>query len=315
MRSVTCAGLDKPWSVITLGCWQIAPSVGWGNHCTPENADGVVKAALDQGITAFDTAEGYGDGESERRLGKALGAKKDAALIISKIWPNAELTLQSYTDHLNQTLRALDRDYVDVYLMHFPQDHFDTTEKSSRLCDLMGVLKESGKATLVGLSNFKAGDLSLLGEGLSQFSVNQVPYSLLDLRYEGETREICKQADIPYMAFAATAKGLLSGKTFSDAEMTPARKDHAIFQEPLFSGSSKVVRVIKEIAEETGRLPIQVALSWVLAQENILTAIVGSAKPAQVPEFAPAGDLMLNKHQLAKLTRAADNFHKLRSKA
>ena len=73
MKYVKFRGVDKDWSAITFGCWQMAPSGGWGDVCTPQDADAVVKRALEYGITAFDTAEGYGDGESERRLGRALG--------------------------------------------------------------------------------------------------------------------------------------------------------------------------------------------------------------------------------------------------
>ena len=106
MRSVACKGLDKPWSVITFGCWQIAPSGGWGDYCTPQEADASVKTALDGGITAFDTAEGYGEGESERRLGKALGSRKNDVLIISKIWPDAALTPAAYQGRLGGHLPA-----------------------------------------------------------------------------------------------------------------------------------------------------------------------------------------------------------------
>ena len=78
-------GIYKDWSRITLGCWQIAPSGGWGDICPANEAEKVVHSALDHGITAFDTAEGYGDGESERRLGKAPGSHKNSVIIISKI--------------------------------------------------------------------------------------------------------------------------------------------------------------------------------------------------------------------------------------
>ena len=76
MKYSRIEGIEKDWSRITLGCWQIAPSGGWGDICPEKDAEKVVRVALDQGITAFDTAEGYGDGESERRLGKALGLQK-----------------------------------------------------------------------------------------------------------------------------------------------------------------------------------------------------------------------------------------------
>ena len=154
MRTITCDGLDRNWSVITFGCWQIAPSEGWGDVCSKKDADRAVKAALEQGITAFDTAEGYGDGESERRLGQALGQKKNDVIIISKIWPDAELTLTSYRKHLEDSLTALGREYLDVYLIHWPGSYFNTPEKSARLCDIMNALKESGKTRSVGLSNF-----------------------------------------------------------------------------------------------------------------------------------------------------------------
>lgn len=308
MRTVTCEGLAKDWSVITFGCWQIAPSEGWGDVCSPKEADAAVKAALDQGITAFDTAEGYGDGESERRLGKALGARKDDVIIISKIWPDAELTLASYQKHLDGSLTALGRDTVDVYLIHWPGGYFDSRDKSARLSDCMNALKESGKARIVGLSNFQEEDLLLLGEGLSTFSINEVPYSLLDRRYEGKTREICKNASLKYMAFSPTAQGLLAGRINQEARNFPARMHNQFYQEPLYSRSLKVLQTVKEIAEETQTKPVQVAVAWVLEQDNILTAIVGSRKAGQIREFAGAASLQLSQDQLQRLTAASDSL-------
>ena len=203
-------GIDKDWSRITLGCWQIAPSGGWGDICPSEDAERVVRSALDHGITAFDTAEGYGDGESECRLGKALGAKKDSVIIISKIWPDAELSLKAYQQRLEDSLKALDRDYVDLYLVHWPGNYFNNSDKSARLAEFMNTLKENGKASTIGLSNFQSQNLTLLGDQLKTFSMNEVPYSLLDRAYEGDTLNLCKNADIPYMAFSPTAQGLLA---------------------------------------------------------------------------------------------------------
>ncbi len=87
MRSIKVDGLDIPWTALTLGCMQIAPGKEWGDEVSENDADRLVKTALDGGIMAFDTAEAYGGGESERRLGKALGSRKNDVLIISKIWP------------------------------------------------------------------------------------------------------------------------------------------------------------------------------------------------------------------------------------
>ena len=313
MRTTRIEGIEKDWSAITLGCWQIAPSGGWGDLCSPEDADTTVKAGLEAGITAFDTAEGYGDGESERRLSKALGNKKDDVIIISKIWPDAELSIEGYSERLEGTLRALNRDYVDLYLVHWPGNFFHTKEKSQVLCELMFKLKDSGKTKTIGLSNFQAGDLSLMGDDASSFSVNQIPYNLLEREYEGESLEACKKANIGYMAYSPTARGLLAGK-FAKEDMGPScRKNYEVYQEPLFTQSKKAYAEVSSIAEEIGTAPINVALAWVLAQDNLFTAIAGSRKPHQVPEFAKAGDIILSDEMLARLKALSDSFHQVKA--
>ncbi len=301
-------GINKDWSRITLGCWQIAPSGGWGDICPSEDAERVVRSALDHGITAFDTAEGYGDGESERRLGKALGAQKDSAIIISKIWPDAELTLKAYQQHLEDSLKALGRDYVDLYLVHWPGSYFNNPDKSALLAEFMSTLKKSGKATTTGLSNFQSQDLTLLGDKLKIFSMNEVPYSLLDRAYEGESLSLCKNADIPYMAFSPTAQGLLAKPMSQEDLQMPTRQHHFLFQDPVYPHARKVWETVRNVAKELGRKPVEVALAWVLTRDNIFTAIVGSRKPEQVQEFAKATDLKLSPSQLQRLTTASDQF-------
>ena len=308
MRYVKCEGLNKEWSVITLGCWQLAPSGGWGDVCTPEEADATINSALDCGISAFDTAEGYGDGESERRLGRALGRRKDEVIVISKIWPDAELSIDAYRARLDGTLRALDRDFVDIYLIHWPGEHIDSKESGARLVEIMSTLRESGKATVVGLSNFHRDNLILLGEEVSKFAVNEVPYSMLQREYEGETREICKRAAVPYMIFSSTAVGLLAGRTNASARNYPARQNNPLFQEPLFSNAVEVAEAVGVAARECTSNSAAVAVAWALAQDNVLTAIVGSRKPSQVPEFAQAADLVLSPAQLTRLQKKSDAF-------
>lgn len=313
LRTFRAKGLEKDWSVITLGCWQLAPSGGWGDLCSPKDADATVKSALDHEITAFDTAEGYGDGESERRLAKALGNKKDDVIIISKIWPDAELTPEGYRERLEGTLRALNREYVDVYLVHWPGDFFNTPDKAAKLCELMIALQESGKARTIGLSNFQTGDLKLLGENISRFVVNQIPYSLLEREYEAEGLEVCKRADIGYMAYSPTARGMLAGRFDKEALTPPARQQYEIFQEPLFTESKKFYQKVCDIAREVETEPINLALAWVLAQDNLVTAAVGSRKPAQVPEFAKAGQLKLSQEHIDRLSGLSDSYHQVKA--
>lgn len=306
MRSVVCRGLDKPWSVITFGCWQIAPSGGWGDYCSPEDADLSVKTALEGGITAFDTAEGYGDGESERRLGKALGSQKDDVIIISKIWPDADLTLASYQERLEGTLRALDRDFVDVYLVHWPGSYYNTPDKSKKLIEIMLALRDSGKAKTIGISNFEAEDLSRLGTDLSQFLVNQISYNLLERESEGQMLELCQNAGVGTMAYSPSARGLLGGRLKADST---TRREYEVYQEPLFSHAKEVLKTVEAVAEELNTPPINVAIAWVLSRPNIVTAAVGSRKPKQIKQFCRAGNLDLSPEHLTRLTAASDAFH------
>ncbi len=308
MQSLKVEGLDKPWTRITFGCWQIAPSGGWGDLCTAEEADRVVKTAFEGGIRAFDTAEGYGDGESERRLAKALGSKKDEALIISKMWPDAALTLPAYKERLDNTLKALDRDYVDVYLMHWPSDDFSNSANAQKMVELMVGLRESGKTRTIGLSNFRAEDLKRLGDGLSEFTVNQVPYNLLQREYEGETRNMCQKAGVGYMAYSPTARGLFGGRVDDEARRPPTRQQYYLYQEPYFSETKPALDLLAEIAQELGTTPINVAVAWVIAQDNLTTAVVGSRKWQQIQEVCPAGDLILSPEQLQRLGEVSDQF-------
>jgi len=290
-----------------MGCWQLAPSIGWGDKCSATEAETVIKTAVDCGITAFDTAEGYGDGESERRLGRALGNKRDDVIIVSKIWPDAELTLEAYQKRLDETLLRLNRDYVDLYLIHWPSDFM---QNASLFCDIMFALKESKKALTVGLSNFHEQDLELLGDQLADFSINQVPYNLLCRFYEGRTRELCHQSGVTYMAYAPLARGFLARKLTETDRQVAARTNRydSFFDEPIKSEVAKVYDLLASIGQDLGRHPSEIALAWVIAQENIQTTIIGSRKPEQVKECAKAGDCELTAEMLQALTAASDRF-------
>ena len=309
MRSIKIEGLDIPWTALTFGCWQIAPSEGWGDVCSAEEADRVVKTALEGGIKAFDTAEGYGDGESERRLGKALGSRKNDVLIISKIWPDAALTLEAYQSRLEATLKALGRDYVDVYMIHWPGMYLDTLSKTKKICDIMAALKESGKARTVGISNFREKEIGLMSGDASLFTVNQVPYNLLQREYEGVHLKKCERAGIGYMAYSPSARGLLAGRFDEEALKAPARREYYLYQQPYFYDSKMVSQVVEEIAQEIKTVPINVALAWVIQRQNITTAVVGSRKVDQVKEFCAAGDITLTSDQLDRLNKASALFH------
>ncbi len=309
MRSIKVEGLDIPWTALTLGCMQIAPGKEWGDECSEDEADRIVKTALDGGIMAFDTAEAYGKGESERRLGKALGSRKNDVLIVSKITPDAEMTIEAWQSRLEGSLKNLGRDYVDAYLVHWPGMYIDSMENTQQMCDVMAALKESGKARTVGISNFQSKDIVLMSEAASLFTVNQVPYNLLRRTYEGEHLRQCEKAGIGYMACSPSARGLLAGRIDEEALKAPARQEYRLYRQPEFGESQFVRDTVQEIAREINTAPINVALAWVNQQRNITTAVVGARKAEQVKEFCAAGDINLTPDQLDRLNNESNEFH------
>jgi len=309
MRSKKVEGLDIPWTALTLGGLQFAPSREWGDDCSEEEADRIVKTALEGGIMAFDTAEAYGKGESERRLGKALGSRKNDVLIISKITPDAEMTFEGYMTRLERTLKNLSRDYVDSYLVHWPGFYVDSFGDMQRLCDVMAALKESGKTRTVGISNFQAKDIILMSEAAPVFTVNQVPYNLLHRLYEGEHLRECEKAGIGYMACSSSARGLLAGRLDGEALDVAARRDYHLYVPAAINNSQDMRNTVQEIADEINTASINVALAWVIQQKNITTTVVGARRVDQVKEFCAAGEISLTADQVERLNEESILFH------
>jgi aryl-alcohol dehydrogenase-like predicted oxidoreductase len=138
--------------------------------------------------------------------------------------------------------------------------------------------------------------------------MNEIPYSLLDRAYEGDTLNQCKNASIPYMAFSPTAQGLLAKPMSQEDLKMPTRQGHFLYQSQVYPHAKKVWKIVREISDELGCKPVEVALAWVLTRENIFTAIVGTRKEEQVSEFAKSAKLKLSFGQLKRLTTASDQF-------
>ena len=211
-------------------------------------------------------------------------------------------------------MKALGRDYVDAYLVHWPGMYLDTIEETAKMCEIMASLKESGKARTVGISNFEAKDIALMSDAASLFSVNHIPYNLLQREYEGEALRQCKKAGIGYMACSPSARGLLAGRFDEEALKAPARREYYLYRQPNLDDSKIVRDTVQEIAKEINTVPINVALAWVIQQKNITTAVVGARKVDQVKEFCLAGNITLTSDQLERLNKESVLFHEHRGK-
>jgi len=283
-------------SEFTLGCWPFAGGAVWGEQ---DDTDSIaaVNAALDAGINFFDTAEGYGAGKSEEVLGKALHGKRQQAVIATKV-SDAHLSAADVAGSCEASLSRLDTDYIDLYLIHWPNHEIPIEDTMGAL----GALKEQGKIRAIGVCNFGQRDMTdLLNVG--HIEVNQLPYSLLWRPIEYEILPKCRERGIGLMTYSPLMQGLLTGR-YSDPDDVPdglARTRHfsstrpmAVHGEPgMEEELFHVIDDFKKVCESIDQDMAHVALAWVRQQVGVTTVLVGARNSDEVRMNLPALNLIL----------------------
>jgi myo-inositol catabolism protein IolS len=304
-------GLDV--SVIGFGCWEIGGGYG---SIEAQDFDRAVGRALDLGINCFDTAEGYGMGASELALGQALGSRRDEAIIVSKFGMNyrdkpnfRDSSPERVVATIEKTLKNLGTDYVDAYLVHWPDRLVPFEDTMAALEDLV----QEGKVRFVGLSNFKRDEIDECAQ-TRRVDVVQYGWHLFDRRMQRDVWPYCAEHDIGVMAYGSLAFGLLSG-TFSEetkfgaddwrsragGSMAGMRLFDALFGEEAFPRNLEVVDELKELAAGHGKSLPQLALRWATTDPVVSTALVGCRNVAEVEDNVGALGWELSADDLAEI--------------
>lgn len=305
---------DLRTSIVGFGTWPIGGTFvkeGYGGVDDRE-AIAAIQRAVDLGITCFDTAPAYGLGRAEEVLADALGPRRKDVAIVTKCgipYDSAERRFgrNATYDHIlastEESLRRLRSDYVDLMLIHWPDENTPAEETMRAL----NYLRESGKARYVGVSNFSPEQLAdCLRYG--PIVCNQVGYNLFDRRREGETFAFCQEHGIGVMAYGPLAHGLLTG-TFTE-ETTFGEQDWRAggkaFGLPIFERENLVrnVRVVNRLAafaQERGYTVAQLALAWVLRHPAVTLALVGARNSAEIEAALPAATWRLSDADVAAL--------------
>ena len=290
-------------SVIGFGCW---PMGGTQYGSTDDNEEvAAVHKALDAGITCFDTAAGYGLGHSEELLGRALGPRRNDVVLVTKCgiaW-NEETkefernsTREHITTAIEESLQRLGTDYLDLYLIHWPDPNTPVEETMLALQDLI----TAGKIRYAGVSNFLPDRLTESRKTLG-IVANQVGYNLLDRRIERETIPFCEREGIGIMAYGSLAHGLLTGAMSVDTkfEADDWRASGNAFGIPLFKSGHfeknlQAVEGLKSIAEREGRtLPI-LASAWILRNPAVTVGLIGFRRPDEIDDAIRVADWTLS---------------------
>ena len=279
-------------------------------------ATACVRAALDAGITSFDTADVYADGAAETVLGEALqGQRRESLEIFTKVyWPTGPrghndvgLSRKHIAESIDASLRRLRTDYVDLYQAH----RFDIETPLEETMQAFAQVVRQGKALYIGVSEWTADQIrqghALARELGIQLISSQPQYSMLWRVIEDEVVPTCRELGMSQIVWSPVAQGVLTGKYRPDQpppagsratdDKGGARSIERFMRPEVLSA----VQGLRPIADELDVTMAQLALAWVLANDNVAAAIVGASRPEQVAENVKAVDVRIPPELLARI--------------
>ncbi len=299
-------------SAIGFGTWEMSTTT-YGEIDVDEASNAVV-AALDCGITLFDTAEVYGPYHSEELLAKALGPRRKEITLVTKVGfaydDEAKIAGRNSTyahviERTEGCLRRLQTDIIDLLLIHWP-DHNTPFEETMRALER---LQQDGKIRYYGVSNFTVGMMEECQQHGS-LTANQVGYHLFDRRMEAEVLPYCAAKGIGFMAYGSLGFGLLSGAftpetTFVNWDWRSSGRAFGLplFEREPFLREIKVADRLKDLAARHGKSLPQLAIAWVLGNPAVSVALVGMRNSRELAENIAAVDWRLSDEDRSEIDR------------
>ena len=298
-------------SLVGLGCNN------FGSRCDEARTAEVVGAALDAGITLFDTADIYGGGRSEAYLGRALGARRDDVVIASKFGmqlgddpSNKGGSARWIAEAVEGSLRRLGTDRIDLYQFHAP----DPDTPIEETLEALDRLVRDGKVREIGSSNFSGAQIeeaerASLERGWARFSCAQNHYNLLRREVEDDVLPACERLGIAMLPYFPLASGVLTGKYRRGQEPpegtrlanVPAERRTRALGDPVFD----VVDRLERYGSERGMSLLQIAFGWLTAQPSVASVIAGATRPEQVHANVAAGSTQLSPDDVTEIARLA----------
>lgn len=305
-------------SEIAYGNW-----ITHGSQVESEAAIKCVRAAFDEGITTFDTADVYAGTKAESVLGKALkGIRRESYELFTKVyWPTGEgkndrgLSRKHIMESCNASLKRLKTDHIDLYQAH--RFDFDTPleETLSAFDDLI----RQGKVSYIGFSEWDANQISQAlkiqdSRNYNRFVSSQPQYSALWRVIESEVVPLSKKEGIGQIVWSPLAQGVLTGK-YLPGKKAPAgsratdKKSGADFISKWMTEEVlSAVQRLKPVADQVGLSISQLSIAWVLQNQNVSAAIMGATKPSQIKENVKASGVKLGADVMAAIDKALGNL-------
>jgi len=289
------------------GGWQF----GWGSQDDRQSI-AAINRALDRGVNWIDTAAVYGLGHSEEIVGRAIKGRTERPYIFTKcsmVWDSEgkishSLKRNSIRREVENSLRRLQVEVIDLYQIHWPDPEVDIEEGWTTLSDL----KREGKVRYIGVSNFGVKQLQRAME-IARVDSLQPPYSLIRHEVENDVLPFCEKNKIGVIVYSPMMSGLLSGKMTSERVNNfpddDWRKHSLEFQEPRLSRNLLLAELLKNIGRRHGRSAGETAIAWALRLPAVTGAIVGGRNAEQVDGVLGAADFRLSTDEIDGIDRFA----------
>ncbi|MFC0807526.1 aldo/keto reductase [Ensifer sp. P24N7] len=315
MREIGRSGVAA--SAVGLGTWAIGGWM-WGGTDERESV-AAIHASLDAGVTLIDTAPAYGLGRAEEIVGKALSGRRDKAVIATKcglVWHTRQgshffdengrpvhrhLGRESIFHEVEQSLRRLATDYIDLYITHW-QDPTTPIEETMRALE---DLRAAGKIRAIGASNVNLEELEIYVK-IGGLDAIQERFSMLDREIEAQLLPVTTANGVATLSYSSLALGLLSGsigpeRVFSGDDQ---RRDNPRFSVANREKVTRFAEAIRPIAQEHEASIAQIVIAWTLAQPGITFALCGARNPVQALDNARAGTIRLSAEHLSTVEAA-----------
>lgn len=315
MREIGRSGVKA--SAVGLGTWAIG---GWMWGGTDERESiAAIQASLDAGVTLIDTAPAYGLGRSEEIVGKALSGRRDKAIIATKcglVWHTDKgrhffdqdgkpvhryLGRDAIRHEVEQSLKRLDTDYIDLYITHWQ----DPTTPIEETMATLEELRQAGKIRAIGASNVGRGELEQY-IAIGGLDAIQERFSMIDREIEADLLPLTRRNGVATLSYSSLALGLLSGgigpeRIFSGDDQ---RRDNPRFSVGNREKVAAFAKTIRPIAEKHGATIAQIVIAWTLEQEGVTFALCGARNPGQALDNARAGTIRLDGDDLSTIDAA-----------
>lgn len=293
-------GRDGPdVSAICFGAWPIGGGMG---TVADQQAIATVQTAIDSGMTFIDTAESYRI--SEELIGRAIAGRRNEVFLATKL--SGDDHSRDHTDRaIENSLKTMGTDYVDLYQLHSPQPQWPIEETMSSLLRL----RDQGKIRFIGISNFSAAQ-TVEATQFGPIHSSQPRYHMFGREPEESILPACLENGIGVIPHSVLAKGLLTGRYSPGHVFPPDDERHtaAAFTGSTGEGALEIAERLQGWARDNGRDLVQLAIAWTLAHPSVSSSIVGAKSPEQVLHNAKAADWHLSDTDLREIDEILGGF-------